>query len=149
MQRTRRNLRPSFLGESRKITLKTATCTDEVLPLVYTPEPFKISHKELKLTQIAVDLVQRINGTPRAPISVTDVAMVATVLHSSGWLRRHFDGSGHDFANPEEEDRFFTNFYDAVSVLTHENPQYNPPLHVLVGDRDQFDAGAFREDAEV
>lgn len=121
--------------------------TDETSHQVYTPEPFQISPKELDLTDRAITLSQRINRTEGAPISVPDVAMAAMILKGSGWLDYHF-GQMDDFADPVEADRQAVNYYDALAALMQENPQYNSPRQVCVGDLVQFDAGTGREDAE-
>ncbi|MDZ4069765.1 MAG: hypothetical protein U1E06_23485 [Tabrizicola sp.] len=121
--------------------MQAATLTHEVTPLVYSPQPFQVTPKKLELTQIALDLVKRLNGTSLQPVSTTDVAMTAVVLGGSGWLKSHFFRfGGADYADRDEVETHVTNFYDTLAELMNENPEYNRPLPVGHCDPAEFDA---------
>lgn len=90
----------------------------------YLPDPFSVNPKQVELTQIAVDLIKRIDGTGSKTISVTDVARVAQILAGSGWLDDHFLGAGEVVDNCEEDDSDVVRYFDAVALLMQENPEH-------------------------
>jgi len=119
------NRNPTFMGKEKEIMQVTEmTIQSANVNSTYLPEPFGVTPKQVKLTQLAIDLIKRIDGTGSKTISVTDVARVAQFLAGSGWQREHFRDAGVGCDNPEELGRHADRYYDAVSLLMSENPEH-------------------------